>query len=204
MLTGVVLTVIAFILLQAPEEVAPTRSRRVAVSDTVKVLVVTGGPTHYHQTELVPTSFYTLFEGRARLAWDHATTDEAAFGSDLRGRYDVLVMYNRSDSLSEAAQKNLRAFVESDKGVVVLHHALGSYNGWPWWWREVVGGKYQMSDGEVPPSTYRQGERIDARVSSRHSITSAVGPFELEDETYRALWISPKAGDLVPDDEPHR
>lgn len=139
-----------------------------AASDTVGVLVVTGGPAHYHRTELVPASFYTLLEGRPHLAWDHATDDEAAFASDLRERYDVVLFYNRSDSLSSAARDNLRTFVESGKGVVVLHHALGSYNGWPWWWREVVGGKYQMKEGDVPASTFKQGERIDARVAVQH------------------------------------
>ena len=160
---------------------------------SLKLLVVTGGPTLRHHVDLVPTSFYTLFEGHENLQWDHASSDEAAFQPERLENYDVLVMYNRSDSLSDQAKENLQAFVESGKGIVVLHHALGSYNDWKWWWQDVVGGKYQMEDkDDVSKSGYKLGEKIAVNVVIDHPITSAVGAFEMEDETYNGLWISPQ------------
>lgn len=162
-------------------------------SNPLRVLVVTGGPAFYHQTKLVPTSFYTLFEGYDDIVWDHATSDEAAFASDFRENYDVLVIFNRSDSISTAAQRNLRDFVESGKGVVVMHSALGSYNEWERWWHDVVGGKYQMKDTDkMRKSDYKLDEHITVSVAADHPITSAVGDFKLFDETYKDLWISPQ------------
>lgn len=154
----------------------------------LRILVVTGGHP-------VPTSFYTLFEGYDDIVWDHATSDEAAFASDLRENYDVLVIFNRSDSISMTAQRNLKDFLDSGKGVVVMHSALGSYNEWKWWWHDVVGGKYQMKDTDaMRKSDYKLNEHIVTKVAAEHPITSAVGDFELcDDETYKGLWISPQA-----------
>ena len=160
-------------------------------TDTIKLLVVTGGPTHRHQIDLVPTSFYRLFEGYDNLVWDHATQDEAAFQSDKLLSYDVVLMYNRSDTLSQNSKLNLQSFLEADKGFIVLHHALGSYNDWEWWWRKVVGAKYQMTDiDNLPKSNYKQGEIIDLAPQKSHFITDQVGKFTLLDETYKNLWIS--------------
>jgi len=172
-------------------------------SASLKLLVVTGGPTLRHQIDLVPSSFYTLFEGYDNITWDHASSDEAAFQSDKLPNYDVLVMYNRSDSLSRESMQNLRSFVESGKGIVILHHALGSYNDWRWWWHDVVGGKYQMKDaGNLPKSEYKLDEHISVKTVATHPITSAVGDFHLNDETYKKLWISPAARILYETENP--
>lgn len=159
----------------------------------INLLVVTGGPTLNHHINLVPTSFYSLFEGYKNLEWDHASHDEAAFQSDKLQEYDAVLMYNRSDSLSLESQQNLKAYLKSGKGLIVLHHALGSYNNWEWWWKEVVGGKYQMKDtAEINKSDYKQGEEIDMVVENNHFISETLGNFKFVDETYKNLWISPK------------
>lgn len=174
-----------------------------SASDSLKLLVVTGGPTLRHHIDLVPSSFYTLFEGYDNIKWDHASSDEAAFQSDKLASYDVLVMYNRSDSLSEKSRQNLRSFVENGKGVIILHHALGSYNNWRWWWHDVVGGKYQMKDTEdLPKSDYKLPEHILVDVVVNHPITAIVGSFDLKDETYKKLWISPAVKILFKTDNP--
>ena len=46
----------------------------------------------------------------------------------MRKQYDVLVLYNMEQAMAEGAKKNLQAFVESGKGVVVMHHAICSFN----------------------------------------------------------------------------
>ena len=43
-----------------------------------------------------------------------------AFQNDLRGKYDVIIMYDFSRDLDDKGKKNLRDFVESGKGIVVL------------------------------------------------------------------------------------
>lgn len=171
--------------------------------DSLRLLVVTGGPTLRHHLDLVPSSFYTLFEGYDNIEWDHASSDEAAFQTDKLPGYDVLVMYNRSDSLSQESQQNLKSFVESGKGIVILHHALGSYNAWRWWWQEVAAAKYQMKDSEDwPKSEYKLNEQIAVVAASDHPITSTLKSFVLNDETYKKLWISPRAQVLFRTDNP--
>jgi len=157
----------------------------------IKLLVVTGGPTLRHQIDLVPTSFYTLFTGYDNLIWDHAAQDEAAFQSDRLFDYDVILMYNRSDSLSEKSQQNLKKYLNSGNGLIVLHHALGSYNNWEWWWNKVVGGRYQMIDENGnTKSDYKLEETISMEVEKQHFINESIGDFEFEDETYKNLWFS--------------
>ena len=175
-------------------------------ANAMRVLVVTGAPTPQHHTRLMPTSFYTLFEGYDDIMWDHAISDEAAFAADFRESYDVLVMFHWRESLSLVARKNLQDFAESGKGIVMIHSALASYNGWKWWWHHVVGGKYQYvteNADDMPKSDYKQGEHIAVRVAADHPITSAVGAFELHDEeTYKGIWISPQARILYQTDNP--
>ena len=105
--------------------------------------------------------------------------------------YDVLLMYNRSDSLSPSSKTKLKNFLQAGKGLVVLHHTLGSYNEWEWWYEEVVGGKYQMIDtDQFPKSDYLQGETFNMIPVKEHPLTSDLGAFTLLDETYKKLWVS--------------
>ncbi|MEA1997337.1 MAG: ThuA domain-containing protein, partial [Gemmatimonadota bacterium] len=162
--------------------------------EKVKALLVTGG--HGFDTE-----FYGVFD-LDRLAWDHAFTPSEAYKSDFRDKYDVLVLYDLTHEIDDNGKKNLRAFVESGKGLVVLHHAIADYNSWPWWWREVVGGKYLMEpDGEMPASTYIHDLELFLRPVGEHSITAGLGPMHIQDETYKGMWISPEVKVIMETDE---
>lgn len=162
----------------------------------LRLLVVTGG----HDYE---TSFYGLFEGQDDIAWTHAVSNREAFRRDIRERYDVLVLYDSSRELDEAGQANLRSFVESSKGVVVLHHAIVDYPDWPWWYREVVGGRYlEKPDGNLAASSYRHDEELFVRPVGRHPITAEIGPMHLMDETYKGMWISPDVQVILRTDNP--
>ena len=109
-----------------------------------RLLVVTGGHEY-------PTTFYTVFEGADDLHWDHAVSNHEAFRNDIRSKYDVLVLYDFSNEITETEKTHLRDFVESGKGIVVLHHAIADYQSWEWWYKEVVGGKYLLKpEGGMP------------------------------------------------------
>ncbi len=175
-----------------PPDVASARP----ASPRVRALVVTGG----HDYE---TSFYSLFEGHDDISWAHASANTEAFKSDIRGTYDALVLYDMSANLDEKGRANLKNFVESGKGVVVLHHAIADYQDWPWWYREVVGGRYllQPADG-MPASTYKHDEEIFVTPAMNHPITAGIGPMHLWDETYKGMWISPDVKVLLKSDNP--
>ena len=163
----------------------------------VRGLVITGG--HDHET-----SFYSLFDGYNDLARLPVTSSATAFQNDLRPKYDVLIMYDFTRDLEPTGRKNLRDFVESGKGIVVLHHALLNYQEWPWWYEDVVGGRYRLKrDGNIPSSTVKDGQQIFVIPQGEHPITAGIGPFPVVDEAYKGMYISPQVRPLLTTDNPN-
>ena len=164
--------------------------------EPLRLLVVTGG----HE---FPTTFYTVFEGTEDLRWSHAVSNHEAFKNDIRKSYDVLVLYDFSNEISNSEKANLRDFVESGKGLVVLHHAIADYQNWEWWYKEVVGGKFLLKpEGSMPASTYKHDEELCVRTALIHPITAQLGAMHLWDETYKGMWISPSVKVLLRTDNP--
>lgn len=160
----------------------------------IKLLVVTGGPTLRHKIDLVPSGFYTLFEGYPDLEWDHASDHEAAFMKSRTDDYDVILFFNHEQTLSASGRKHLKEYVESDNGVVIFHSALGSYNDWDWWWKEVVGAKYQNKDTDQYKKTkYYLDTEFKVTPVIDHPISHEIGEFLLDDELYQGLNISDDA-----------
>jgi type 1 glutamine amidotransferase len=165
-------------------------------ADPVRGLLITGG--HDHET-----SFYSLFDGYKDLARMPVATSATAFQKDLRGQYDVLILYDFSRDLNETGKKNLRLFVESGKGIVVLHHALLDYQDWTWWYEDVVGGSYRLrKEGNRPSSTYKGDRQIFVRPDGEHPITAVLTPFQVMDETYKNMWIGSRVRPLLTTDNP--
>jgi len=162
----------------------------------LRVLVVTGGHEY-------ATTFYTVFEGADDLHWEHALSNHEAYHGDLRQKYDVLVLYDFTQEISDGEKAHLRDFVEAGKGIVVLHHAIADYQDWEWWYKEVVGGKYLLKpEGSMPASTYLHDQESCVRPVMRHPITAHIGTMHLWDETYKGMWISPDVKVLLRSDAP--
>jgi type 1 glutamine amidotransferase len=160
----------------------------------VRLLVVTGGHDY-------PTSFYTVFEQEG-LTWDHAVSNEEAFRRNLRGRYDALVLYDMSATLSPEGQRHFHEFVESGGGVVVLHHAIVSYQDSDWY-RDLVGGRYlQQPSGNAPASTFLHDQDLSIRVVTRHPIVEGLSLARIHDETYKGMWTAPSNTVLLATDHP--
>jgi type 1 glutamine amidotransferase len=162
----------------------------------VRVLVITGG--HDHEA-----AFYNLLEGYQDIGWPPVSDSALAFKQDIRAKYDVLVLYDFTRDLDDNGKKNLRDFVESGKGLVVLHHAILSFQKWPWWYEEVVGGLYRLESKDgIPNSTVKFGEEHWITAAGRHPITDGITPFHVTDETYKGLFISPNIKPLLFTDNP--
>jgi hypothetical protein len=156
----------------------------------IRLLLVTGG----HEHEL---SFYEMFSGRSEYAIT-VNPHPRAFRPWLSKRVDVLVLYDMADVTDEAERKYLRAFLESGKGMVVLHHAIASNQQWPWWCEEVAGGRYVLkAEGGVPASSYKHDVDFEVRPVAPHPVLEGVGAFRIRDEAYKNLWISPKVKVLL-------
>ncbi len=157
--------------------------------DAVRVLVVTGG--HAYEP-----SFYEVFVGWPDIRWSHAAAPAEAFGSGLKDRYDVLVLYDMHNEIGEAERKNLREFVEAGRGVIALHHAIVDYTSWPWWYEEVIGEKYfEKATGDHPASHYQEDLPIvikPARGMENHPIVRGLGELVTIDECYSGMWHSPR------------
>lgn len=149
---------------------------------SLRALVVTGG--HDYDTD-----FYTVFQDQPGFTWRHALSNQEAFRNDLRDAADVLVLYDLSQELDAKGREHLRAFAEAGKGIVVLHHAIADYQGWEWWWNEVVGGRYVLkAEDKFPASDYRHDQWMEIVPAQSHPIVRDVGPMRLLDETYRGVW----------------
>jgi type 1 glutamine amidotransferase len=158
------------------------------LKDAVRVLVVTGGHPY-------DPSFYNVFATAPGIRWTHAFSQREAFGSDMRDRFDVVALYDMYNEIGAAEQKNLRDFVEAGKGVVALHHAIVDYTNWPWWWEEVIGGKYfETPLGDHPASHYKEGLPMVVRPAKgmeNHPIVRGLGELVTVDECYKGMWHSP-------------
>jgi len=173
---------------------APSLAGESQVNSPVRIMVVTGGHAH-------DTSFCSLFEGYEDFA-PMVYPRDVAFRNDLRPRWDVLVLYDLSAEISEAEQVNLVNFLESGRGMVVLHHAIAAYNSWAWWSQEVVGGKYLLKpDGAMPASTYHVNQEV-VYYPLDHPITAGLGSLRLTDETYKGMWVSPRSKPILKTDHP--
>ncbi|MHC5537190.1 ThuA domain-containing protein, partial [Singulisphaera rosea] len=175
-----------------PPEIGPSQPDKGAV----RALVIVGG--HDHET-----AFYSIFEGFKDLDWLAIGASGTTFQKDFRDKYDVVIMYDFTRDLDEVGKKNLREFVESGKGVVVLHHALLNYQKWNWWYQDTVGGSYRLSrEGGTPSSSVKDREHIFV-TPQPHPITAGVAPFHIVDETYGRMYVSPKITPLLTTDNPN-
>jgi type 1 glutamine amidotransferase len=161
--------------------------------NAIKVLVVTGG--HDYDPD-----FYSVFDDDSISA--KVDPHPLAFSNDIRKRADVLVLYDTARLLEEKKQKNLRDFVESGKGVVVLHHGICSNVTWPWWYEEVVGGRWLFEPVEGKRSSFVHDVDLFVKPVIEHPITRDIGAFRIWDETYKDLYISPKVKVLLRTDHP--
>jgi hypothetical protein len=163
----------------------------------VRVLVVTGG----HPFD---ASFDSVFEGYNDIQ-AAVNPHPSAFRANLKKQYDVIALYDmvQVQDVEETQRKNLQDFVESGKGLVVLHHALLDYNGWPWWYREVVGGRYLVKpDGDMPASTFKHDEDQVITPVVAHPVTRGIGIVHIQDETFKGVWISPSVKVLLRTNNP--
>ena len=164
----------------------------------ISALVVTGG----HDYE---TGFYTLFQGYEDLRWSHAVHRAAAegYGKDLAKRYDVLLLYDMPQQITEEQKRNLMEFARTGRGIVVLHHALASFQGWAEY-RELIGGKYFLKgEGEQRASQYQHDIEMRVRVADQqHPVTRGLSDFEIHDEGYKHIWVSPQARVLLTTEHP--
>jgi len=156
----------------------------------IKVLVVTGG----HGFTRDP--FFKVFQDNPAISFAEAPqgkSSEAYDREDLLS-YDVLVLYDLVQKLTDAQKAKFLSLFEKGVGVVVMHHALASYQDWPEF-EKIVGGKFflrpETADGVTTPRSGTGGGELAIHVVSKdHAITKGMDDFKLQDEYYNRCRVA--------------
>jgi len=171
----------------------------------IKVLVVTGG--HGFRAE----PFFQMFEDNPDITYATAAQDKAAEAYDREDllSYDVVVLYDSPSTITEAEKVRFLSLFDQGVGVIVLHHALLSYQDWPEYER-IAGGKYVLDPAKESDPTVRgsncwndpgkSGCKPDVTIPVRivakdHPVTAGLSDFTLTDELYLDVHMRP---DVVP------
>jgi type 1 glutamine amidotransferase len=165
-----------------------------SVIEPLKLYVVTGGHD-YHM------SFYRLLDdSRFRV---NLRPHPGAFDGDLRKRADVIVLYDMAPvkEIGEQGRKNLRDFLESGKGLVILHHAIFDYLDWEWYTKEVSGVAQDPNRDRSRPD-YKHDVSLQIEPTAKHPLLSGIAAFHITDETYRGLIIAPTNTILLRTNDP--
>ena len=150
-----------------------------------RVLVITGG----HDFETGP--FFKLFRDNSAItvaAAEHGPDSATAWEGDDLATYDVVVLYDMPRSITPAQQRNMRSLFERGTGLLVLHHALVSFQDWPDYER-IIGGRYPEPPPGQPQVSSAVGYQHDVDVpvtilDTRHPITAGMKDFTIRDEIY--------------------
>jgi len=168
----------------------------------IKVLVVTGG----HDFEKEP--FFAVFKALEGISFETAEQKETseAYDRDL-SEYDVLVLYDMPQKISDAQKEKFLKFLAGGKGLVALHHCLGSYQDWPEF-QKIVGGKFYTAERteegvKHPKSGWQHDVRFKVNIADKsHPIVQGLSDFEILDEVYSNYFVRPEAKPLLTVDHP--
>jgi uncharacterized protein len=164
----------------------------------LKVLVVTGG--HDFEKE----QFFKVFKDNTDITFTNAVqvkSSEAYDRDDLLS-YDVIVLYDMVQKITDEQKKKLLSIFDKGIGFVVTHHAVCSYQDWPEW-EHIRGGKYLLKDETVdgkawPKSDYKHDVDLPVTIADKeHPITAGVSDFTIHDEIYTNFRLQPDVKPLL-------
>lgn len=169
-----------------PADAAPARK-------PVRVLVVTGG----HDYD-VP-AFEAMLRSFDGIEWHHEKQPRAV-ETIARGAagFDAVLLYDLFQEIGRDAQRGYAGCIRSGKGLVVLHHALASFQAWPEYER-LVGGRYFLEASAAGPrSTYHHDQSLSVEVlAPGHFVTRGLADFTLREETYGGFRVHPAVHALL-------
>lgn len=189
------------ILLSLISLMAADTSARLA--DKIRVLVITGG----HDFEQEP--FFKLFKDNSDISYravEHPNA-QALLKADAAKDFDVLVLYDMHQEITDEAKADFLARLKEGKGLVVLHHAIADYQQWPEY-AKIIGARYYLEKTvvhgvEKPRSAYKHGLHFTIHVADgKHPVTRGVKDFEIHDETYNLFDVAKDCHVLLTTDEP--
>ena len=173
------------------------------LSQKIRVLVVTGG----HDFEKEP--FLKLFQDNPDITYqtvEHPNA-HALLKAEAAKQWDVLVLYDMHQDITSEAKADFVARLKEGKGLVVLHHAIASYQTWPEY-TAIIGAHYYLEATNIhgvakPRSAWKEG--VDFRIhvpDPSHPVTRGLTDFDTHDETYKWFDVARECHPLLTTDEP--
>jgi len=152
----------------------------------LNVAVLTGG--HGFQQE----PFFEMFKSFKGIKHTEVQLkDHSEIFEDISDwDYDVVVMYNMTQNISQKRQDNFKKLLDRGIGFVALHHNMGAFQKWGEF-KKISGGKYYLKptkEGEVERrgSTYKHDIDMEIKIADRsHPITRGLKDFVIHDEGYK-------------------
>ncbi|HUT36066.1 MAG TPA: ThuA domain-containing protein [Planctomycetota bacterium] len=168
----------------------------------LKVLVVWGGHGFNHD------AFFKMFQDNPAITCTEAKHDKTSevYGREDLLSYDVVVLYDFWQKITDEQKAKFLSLFEKGVGLIVLHHALATYQDWPEF-EKAVGGKFLLKDEEAngvkTPKSGTGGGPIALHVVSKdHAITKGMEDFTLQDEYYNKCRVSQDVTLLLTTDNP--
>lgn len=166
----------------------------------LSVLIVTGG----HDYE--PLEFFRAFDAMPGIRYQHVFTRgraiPQAYPRGGLGKYDVVLFYDMEPGNITPEWRDL---LERGRGIVFLHHALGSFPGGTEF-RAIAGGQANFKDERpagVVKSPYEHNVVERFTITDRsHPVTCGTPDFSMMDEGYDQVVVEPGAQVLMTSDFP--
>jgi uncharacterized protein len=167
-------------------------------AEKIRLLIMTG--SHPFQTN----QFFQLFKdnpGVTFQAYVHPDA-QAKLRPEAAKDFDVLVLYDYWQKITDEAKADFVNFLKSGKGLLVLHHAVADYQQWPEY-EKILGGRYYMQKTvvngvEKPRSRAREGMQFKVQIADPgHPVTRGVKDFVIHDETYYGYDMRPESHVLL-------
>ena len=153
-------------------------------ADGIKVLIITGNDYPGHLWRQTAPALQDLLEKDARLRV-RVVEYPNALASPKVFEWDTIVLHFmnwESPSPGEAARENLRKFVSSGKGLMLVHFACGAWQDWPEF-SKIAGRVWDPKlRGHDPHGSFRV-EITDPA----HAAVAGLKPFDTVDELYTCL-----------------
>ena len=185
-----------------------------AAPGKIRVLLVTGG----HAFER--PQFFKLFEDNSNITFEAVEHPDpkdknapamdpfaAKLRPDAAKSYDVIVLYDMWQRITDDAKADFVSLLNDGKGLVVLHHAIANYQDWEEF-PKISGARYYLKPTvingvEKARCLWKHG--VDMKIciaDPKHPVARGLKDFDVLDESYKGYDIRPDMKPLLTTDQP--
>jgi len=152
----------------------------------IRAVVVTGGHKFDHDP------FFAVFKEYDDIEYvEFQLKDRSEIFEDISNwNYDVIVLYNMTQTISPQQKENFIKLLKRGVGLVPMHHSMCSFQDWPEY-ANIIGTKYYTKPTEEAGltrarSTFKHDMDIQVKIAdAKHPITRGMSDFTIHDETYK-------------------